>query len=343
VNRTGNKPALWSLRIIKQRLLSFALIPKCAKFATPIKTYLDINEFTGAKNPVVTIGTFDGVHVGHQAIIKTMLEEARKIDGETVLVTFDPHPRVVIHPDSKNLKFITTQRRKFELLEKLGIHHLIIIKFTREFAKTSSADFIRYYLVEKIGCRKLIVGYDHHFGKNRLGDFNTMYDLGNVFGFDVERVAAQDVKNIAVSSTKIRKALEEGKIHKANSLLGYVYSITGKVVEGQKIGRKIGFPTANIEVEDVFKLIAANGVYASKIEIKGQFFNGMSNIGVRPTLNGKDLTIEVNIFDFNRDIYGETISIFFVDRIRDEKRFENLTELKKQLQRDRTIVLNILK
>ncbi len=307
-----------------------------------MKIYKDIEEFKGVKNPIVTIGTFDGVHVGHQKIINRMRDVANKVDGETVLLTFYPHPRLVIHPDSKNLRFINIQKRKIELLEKAGINHLVIISFTKEFSKLTSTQFIKEYIAEKIQARKLIIGYDHHFGKNRLGDFSILYDLGKEFNFEVEKIPAQDVENIAVSSTKIRKALDEGKIKVANNLLGYEYSITGVVVEGNKIGRTIGFPTANIELENEYKLITANGVYASRVEYEGVIYQGMSNIGVRPTVNHSDLTIEVNIFNFDKEIYGETISIYFVDRIRSEVKFDDLEALKDQLTLDKETVKKLL-
>lgn len=307
-----------------------------------MKIYRSLEEFEGVKNPVVTIGTFDGVHIGHQRIIQKMKTEAARIDGETVLVTFDPHPRLVIHADSKNLKFINTRKKKFERLEKEGIDHLIVIPFTREFSKTTSQEFIKNIIVDKINAKKLIIGYDHHFGKNRLGDINELYDLGKKHGFTVARVSAQSVNRINVSSTKIRKALEEGKIRKANELLGYEYSITGTVVMGEKIGRKIGFPTANIDLQDEYKLITANGVYACRIEYGGEMYKGMGNIGVRPTVNHSDLTIEVHIFNFKKEIYGEEISIYFVDRIRDENKFDNLELLRQQLLKDRETIKKIL-
>lgn len=307
-----------------------------------MKIYNDIEDFKGVKNPIVTIGTFDGVHIGHQKIINRMRDVANKVDGETVLLTFYPHPRLVIHPDSKHLRFINIQKRKIELLEKAGIDHLIIIPFTKEFSKLTSTQFIKEYIAEKIKARKLIIGYDHHFGKNRLGDFSILYDLGKQYHFEVEKIPAQDVENIAVSSTKIRKALNEGKIKVANRLLGYEYSITGVVVEGNKIGRTIGFPTANIELQDEYKLITANGVYASRVEHEGVIYQGMSNIGIRPTVNHSDLTIEVNIFNFDKEIYGETISIYFVDRIRSEVKFDDLEGLKDQLTLDRETVKKLL-
>lgn len=307
-----------------------------------MKIFHKIEDFIEVNNPVVTVGTFDGVHIGHQKIINRMKEVASQINGETVLITFFPHPRLVIHSDSTNLKFINTQEKKIKLLEKFGVDNLVIIPFTREFAKTSSADFVKEVIINKIHTRKLIIGYDHHFGKNRLGDFSILYDLGKEFGFDVERIQAQNVNNINVSSTKIRKALQEGKIKLANQLLGYDYSITGKVVKGNKIGRKIGFPTANIDMENEYKLIAANGVYACRIGIDDKMYTGMGNIGVRPTINNSELTIEVHIFDFNQEIYNKTICIYFIDRIRDEIKFENLEKLRLQLLEDRKKVKGLL-
>lgn len=294
------------------------------------------------KNPVVTVGTFDGVHLGHSKIFHTMRRLAEECEGETVVVTFHPHPRLVVHPDSKDLKFINTQERKYDLISQNGIDHLVIIPFTREFAATAADTFVEDILVKKIGVCKLVVGYDHHFGRNREGSFEELMRLAGRYGFAVEQIPAQDINNIAVSSTKIRNALDEGNIRHANELLGYEYSITGIVVGGNKIGRKIGFPTANILLQDEYKLITAIGVYACRILHDGNMYLGMGNIGYRPTINNSDLTVEVHIFDFDKDIYGEPITIFFVDRIRDEIKFKDLDALKEQLTMDRDSVKIIL-
>ena len=307
-----------------------------------MKIYDGPEGFEKVKNPVVTVGTFDGVHVGHSKIFRTMRELSKECHGETVVVTFHPHPRLVVHPDSKDLKFINTLERKYDLIEQNGIDHLVIIPFTKEFAATTAEAFIEDILVKQMGVCKLVVGYDHHFGRNREGSFEELMRLADKHKFGVEQIPAQDIDNIAVSSTKIRKALNEGDIRLANDLLGYEYSITGTVVGGNKIGRKIGFPTANIELQDEFKLITAQGVYACRVLHDGKMYHGMGNIGYRPTINNSDLTIEVHIFDFHKDIYGETITIFFVDRIRDEVKFENLDALKQQLVKDRESVKNIL-
>jgi riboflavin kinase/FMN adenylyltransferase len=307
-----------------------------------VEIYQGLNEYKKLKNPVVTVGTFDGVHIGHGKIFQRMKMIADSVEGETLVITFHPHPRLLVHPDSKNLKFINTQERKYELIEENGIDHLLIIPFTLDFAKTSARQFIKDILVDIIGVRELVVGHDHHFGKNREGTFGELEKLALEFNFGVEQIPVQDIHNIAISSTKIRNALNAGDVKLANELLGYEYSITGIVVGGNKIGRKIGFPTANIELEDEYKLIMAIGVYVCRIKWNGKMFLGMGNIGFRPTINNSDLTIEVHIFDFDEEIYGETISIFFVDRIRNEVKFENLEALRLQLTRDRETVKKYL-
>ncbi len=307
-----------------------------------MKIYRNINDFVAVENAIVTIGTFDGVHLGHQAILKKMIADAREINGETVVVTFYPHPRIVLHIDSSGLRFISNQDKKIQRLEQIGIDNLIIIEFTKEFSRTSSENFIKEYIVEKIKPAKLIVGYDHHFGKNRIGDFKLLYDLGQRFNFKVERVGAQDVENIAVSSTKIRKALEAGDVLKANKLLGYHYAICGKVVHGNEVGRTIGFPTANIETPNEYKLITAGGVYACRVDLNGETYDGMGNIGYRPTVANGELTVEVHIFNFDQEIYGEEICISFIDRIRDEHKFENLQALREQLEKDKVKAIEVL-
>lgn len=262
-------------------------------------------------------------------------------NGETILLTFNPHPRLIINGYSSKIKFINTQKRKFSLLEKYGIDHLIIIPFTKAFSQTSSSDFIKNYLVDIIGVKKLIIGYDHHFGKGREGNYQMMEGLGREFGFEVEEVSAVEIGGNPVSSTKIRQALMQGNISKANNMLGYEYSITGIVIKGNRIGRKIGFPTANIEIEDKYKLVAAGGVYACKAEIDGKVYFGMGNIGTRPTVGINGLVTEIHIFNFDRDIYGKEITIFFIDRIRDEVKFDNLEKLSEQLHSDRELVRKI--
>jgi len=307
-----------------------------------MKIYNCIKDFKPVNNPVVTIGTFDGVHLGHQAIFKKMRREADKINGETVVITFFPHPRIVLGLDSSNLKFINTQEKKINRIDESDIDHLVIVSFTKQFARLSSEEFLRDLVIEKIKPAKVIIGYDHHFGKNREGSFELLSKMGEEFGFEVEEVEAQLAGGTTVSSTKIRTLLEEGEVQKVNELLGYEYSITGKVVKGKSIGRKLGFPTANIEIADEYKLIAAIGVYACRVHWMGRCYKGMSNIGFRPTINHGELTIEVNIFDFNKNIYDEEITISFVKRMRDEKKFESLEALTTQLVKDKKAALKIL-
>ena len=307
-----------------------------------MKIYQCIQDFEKVKHPIVTIGTFDGVHLGHQAIFSRMKEEARKTGGETVVITFFPHPRLVLYQDSVNLKFINTREKKIERLEKIGIDHLVIIPFTKEFAQNSSEQFITNYVVKYIHPAKFIIGYDHHFGKNREGNIALLERLKDRFGYEVEEVPPLYVDGAPVSSTRIRNLLHEGNVKEANRMLGYDYAITGEVVRGKALGRKIGYPTANLELPNEYKLIAANGVYACRVLIGNRTFKGMGNIGVRPTIDHGDLTIEVNIFNFDEDIYGEKITIEFVDRLRDEKKFENIEALKAQLAKDKEMSIQRL-
>ncbi len=307
-----------------------------------MKIYNCIKDFNSVKNTVATVGTFDGVHLGHQAIFNMMKEKALEIDGETVVITFYPHPRIVLGLDSKNLKFINTQEKKINRLEESGIDHLIIVPFNKEFANISSEEFINDLILEKVNPKIIVIGYDHHFGKDREGSFEMLSEIGKREGIEVINVEAQYVNDVTVSSTKIRKLLKVGTIVAVNNFLGYEYSITGTVVKGQSIGRNIGFPTANIEIADEYKLIAAVGVYACRVEYMGKYYNGMSNIGYRPTVDHGDLTIEVNIFDFDKQIYDEEITIIFVDRMRDEHKFDSLKDLSKQLVKDKENALKIL-
>ena len=307
-----------------------------------MKIYYDINDFEQVPHAVVTIGTFDGVHRGHQEILRNMVNRAKEISGESVVVTFYPHPRQVLSNDS-GIRFISTQEEKIAHLEALGIDNLIIIKFTKEFAAIPSEDFIKDYLVKNIQPAVLIIGYDHHFGKGRTGDFGMLYELGSQYHFKVEKIQEQDVDNVAVSSTKIRHYLENGDIKHANMLLGYEYSYIGKVVHGQQVGHKMGYPTANIEVAEEFQLIEKQGVYATFAEIDGKSYPAMTYIGKRPTLDdNRPQSIETHIISFDGTLYDKEIKIRFVDFVRDDKKFDNFEALKRQIGIDEQIIINIL-
>lgn len=289
-------------------------------------------------NAVVTIGTFDGVHIGHQAIFKEMRRIAQEIGGETVVVTFHPHPRQVLSIGTERLRFICSQEEKLKKIEEFGIDNVLIIPFTKEFASTPSEDFIKDYIIDSIHPSIIVVGYDHHFGKNRMGDYEMLTQLGKQYSFRTVQVEAQDVNEVAVSSTKIRNFLWTGNVKAANELLGYPYSVTGTVVEGNKIGRTIGFPTANLDIPNEYMMINNPGVYACQTIIDGKLYDAMANTGLRPTVEDRtdgDFIIEVNIFDFNGDLYGKTLKVWFLDRIRDEEKFKGLEALKAQLEQDR--------
>lgn len=307
-----------------------------------MNTFYNIEDFKKVPNAVVTIGTFDGVHRGHQEILRNMVNRAKEIGGESVVVTFYPHPRQVLSNDS-GIRFISTQEEKIAHLEALGIDNLIIIKFTKEFAAIPSEDFIKDYLVKNIQPAVLIIGYDHHFGKGRTGDFEMLYELGSQYHFKVEKIQEQDVDNVAVSSTKIRHYLENGDIKHANMLLGYEYSYIGKVVHGQQVGHKMGYPTANIEVAEEFQLIEKQGVYATFAEIGGRSYPAMTYIGKRPTMeDNRPQSIETHIISFDGTLYDKEIKIRFVDFVRDDKKFDNFEALKRQIGIDEQQIINIL-
>ena len=309
-----------------------------------MKIFRNIIETRNIPNAVVTIGTFDGVHVGHQAIFNKMKSLAQGVGGETVVVTFNPHPRQVLNIDSSNLRFLCTPEEKLQKFEEFGIDNVVIVNFTKEFSRTPSEVFIKDYIIDHIHPAYIVVGYDHHFGKNRMGDFGLLNDMMRQYGFKVVRVETQDVENIAVSSTKIRNALAVGNVKNANRLLGYNYSVTAEVVVGNKIGRTMGFPTANLELPREYMLIKG-GVYACRVDYDGTTYKAMANIGHRPTIGdrGEDQPIiEVNLFDFDGDLYGKHIRVHFIDRIRDEEKFNGLEALKAQLGQDREKAKEIL-
>ncbi len=300
------------------------------------------DELQPLPNAVVTSGTFDGVHRGHQTILARLTEIARSSGGESVLITYWPHPRTVLSNDSMDLKLLTTLDEKIELLEQAGVDHLIVIPFTRAFSELSSAEYIRQVLIDKIGTRKLVIGYDHRFGRDREGGFDYIQAHQSEYGFDVEEIPRQDIEAVGVSSSRIRAALEAGDIDAANRLLGRPYSLSGTVVKGRQLGRTIGFPTANLQVDDPVKLIPANGVYAVDVLYAGQKFSGMLNIGYRPTVAGTHQTIETYIFDFDKDIYGEHLTLQFRAFLRPEQKFDGLSALVNQLKQDETAARRLL-
>ncbi|RZL32381.1 MAG: bifunctional riboflavin kinase/FAD synthetase [Pedobacter sp.] len=323
-----------------------------------MKIYNNLSEFKKLDNAIVTIGTFDGVHFGHQKIIKQLVAKAKADNGESVILTFFPHPRMIIDPENQDLKMINTINEKAEILKSLGVDHLIITPFTRDFSNQIPEEYIKNTLVENIGTKHIIIGYDHRFGKDRSGNLADLKAAGLHFGFTVEEIKEQDIHDVAVSSTKIRQALLAGDVGLAADYLGYPFSIFGRVIKGDKIGRTIGFPTANLFVEETYKLIPGDGIYAvtvemnlesEKLEVQGSnedlklstlnlelsTFRGMAYIGQRPTINGMTRNIEVNIFDFDREIYGQNIKMNFLAFLRHDVKFTGLETLKIQLKQDK--------
>lgn len=307
-----------------------------------MKIYHSIDDFQRLNYAVVTSGTFDGVHLGHQTILHRLKEIAEKNKGETVVITFWPHPRMILKPEEESLKLLNTFEEKAELLKEQGINHLLRIAFTKEFSQLTSQEFISKILVEKIGTRKLVIGYDHRFGRNREGSFDQLKLNGPTYGFDVEEIPRQDVDDVAVSSSKIRSALEEGDVETANHFLGRPYSISGAVIKGDKLGRVLGYPTANVDIDSHHKLIPMEGIYAVTVKYEHQLLKGMLYIGNRPTINGTKRSIEVNLFDFNKEIYGETLTVNFISLIRHDIKFPDLEALIKQMHEDKVKTLEIL-
>lgn len=309
-----------------------------------MKIYHSLEKFA-ARTPIVTIGTFDGLHKGHQLILEKLKDLAKEMNGESVVFTFYPHPRVVTSPNDSSLRLLTTKEEKTKLFEKYGIDHLIIYPFSKEFAAMEYSEFVSDILVKQIGTKCLVIGYDHKFGKDRQGGFDYLQRCGEKHGFRVVRMDALTVDDDNISSTKIRAALQAGNIRKANHYFGHEFTLHGTVVGGKQLGRKLGFPTANIEASDKYKIIPGYGVYAVMVEINDKKHQGMLNIGTRPTFNNNadNRSIEVNIFDFSEDIYGKKITLSFIDKIRDEQKFSGIDALVEQLRKDRQVAIEILK
>ncbi len=302
------------------------------------------DSFPKAGYTVVTIGTFDGVHIGHQEILNKISKQAKENKGVSIVITFWPHPRYVLQGEKESgLKLLSTFDDKAKRMADQGIDYLVKIPFTKEFSQTSSEDFIRNTLEGKLGTTHLVIGYDHHFGRNREGSFEYLANNIDDYGFSLQEIPRQDIDHVGVSSTKIRKALNEGKVDVARSYLGRNYEITGEVVHGEKLGREIGYPTANIQLSESYKLIPIDGIYVVKVIHKKTIYFGMMYIGIKPTVHDNNQrVIEVNIFEFDEDIYGEVITIDFLEYIRADKKFENLDLLKKQIADDKIKSLNVL-
>lgn len=293
------------------------------------------------RNTVVTIGTFDGVHIGHQKIIQRLIEVGESKDLLPTILTFFPHPRMVLQKDA-DIKLLNTLSEKEQILKQFGLENLVVKKFTKDFSRLTAKEFVESILVKQLKVKHVIIGYDHHFGRNRTANIDDLKAFGKQYNFDVEEITAQDINDVAVSSTKIRTALLDGDIKTANSYLGYPFIISGIVEEGKGLGRTIGFPTANINSSENYKLIPKQGVYIVKSTIDKNTVFGMMNIGTNPTVNGKTQTIEVNFFNFDEKIYGKTLTIELLERLRDEKKFESVDVLKKQLLKDKTNALQFI-
>jgi len=298
-------------------------------------------EITLKKQTVITIGTFDGVHIGHQKIIERLVESAKKNNLEATILTFFPHPRMVLQ-QNVDLKLINTISERIEILKKSGIDNLIVYPFSKEFSRLHAQEYIEKILVQKLNAKRVIIGYDHHFGKNRTADIEDLKEFGAKYNFEVEEISKQDIDDVSVSSTKIRRALNKGNIEKANLYLGKPFMLTGKVVKGKQLGKQLGFPTANLFIEENYKLIPKHGVYIVKSEIEEKTYFGMMNIGTNPTVGGMEQTIETFFFDLNADLYGKTLQIDLLKRIRDEEKFADTEELIAEMKKDEKIAKDFI-
>mgnify|MGYP000595598065 FL=1 len=307
-----------------------------------MQTVYNVFNFTSQEKTFVTIGTFDGVHFGHQKIIEKLVLEAKKEGKKSVVLTFFPHPRMVLQKEA-SIELINTIEERAKLLEKTGLDYLIIHPFSKEFSRTTALEFVRDFLVNQLNISKLIIGYDHHFGKNREGNIKQLTEYSQLYDFTVEEIPAQDIDDVSVSSTKIRRALHAGNLKTANNYLGYNFMINGVVVNGKQLGGKIGYPTANIDVKESYKLIPKTGVYVVKSEIDNETIYGMMNIGNRPTVDGKHQTIEVHFFDFNKDLYHQSLTVELIYFLRDEHKFDSIDSLIHQLKIDENTARNYIK
>jgi riboflavin kinase/FMN adenylyltransferase len=310
-----------------------------------IQVHKDLEQLPLFEKAVITIGTFDGVHLGHQQIIKQLKTEALQIGGETVIITFHPHPRKIVAEGKKEIKILNTPDEKIELLNNKGVDHLVVVPFNESFSNQTAQEYIENFLCKKFNPHTIIIGYDHKFGKGRAGDYHLLEDLGLKYNYLVKEIPEHVLYEVAISSTRVREALLNSNIDTSNKLLGYSYFFEGKVVEGNKLGRTISYPTANLQIEDAEKLVPGNGVYSVELTVdkREEKFIGMMNIGIKPTVNGTTRTIEVNIFDFDENIYGKSVRVYIKDYLRGEVKFNGLNELKQQLSEDKVNAQNKLK
>jgi len=304
-------------------------------------TVQSISKYDKKQNSAITIGTFDGVHIGHRKILQRLINNAKELDLRSSVLTFFPHPRMVLQKDS-DIKLLNTLEEKQQIMEGMGLDCLIVHPFTLSFSRLSATEFVREILVNQLGIKKIIIGYDHRFGRNRNANINDLITFGNTFDFEVEEIPAQLIDDVSVSSTKIRKALEEGDVKTANSYLGYAYLLTGTVKKGKGLGKQLDFPTANLHIEETYKLIPKNGVYVVRAKLNHQLVHGMMNIGFNPTVDGKTRSKEIHFFDFDRDLYDQKIQVELLDRIRDEIKFESVQALRDQLQKDKEFSLALI-
>ncbi len=304
-----------------------------------MKIFYTLQDFKPKQKTIVTIGTFDGVHVGHRIIIDKIIQNSKKENLESTILTFFPHPRMVLQNNS-DIKLLNTIEEKIKLLENTGLQNLVIQTFNKSFSELSAEEFVSKILVKQLNIQKIIIGHDHRFGKNRTANIDDLIVFGKKYNFEVEQISAKELNDVAVSSTKIREAISNGNVTLANQYLGYPYSLSGTIIKGNQLGRTIGFPTANLNIDKDYKLIPKNGVYIVRSFIKNKFFNGIMNIGFRPTLKGETLSIETHFLDFDSNLYNETVTILVLERLRDEQKFDSLQLLKFQIENDKRIALD---
>ncbi len=312
------------------------------KIIAVLNVFPSISEFNSTKKTIVTIGTFDGVHIGHQKIIEKLIQETKKADCESLILTFFPHPRMVLN-GSSSIKLLNTINEKSSLLEKMGLDNLVVHPFDKKFSNLSAEEFVKTILVDSFNLKKIIIGYDHRFGNNRAANIDDLISFGKKYDFEVEQISAQEIDSVSVSSTKIRDAITDGNMIVANEFLGYDYILSGKIITGKQLGRTIGFPTANIKIEENYKLIPKNGVYIVKSHLQEKTVFGIMNIGLNPTVNGEDLSIEVHFLDFDADLYNKNITVSVIARIRDEQKFTSIDLLKSQIQEDKNYAISFIK